>query len=130
MWQFPSAIVAVMLVTGYLLVDAQARREGVYTSAPFHGAMANSGTVNHLYENGKRILRVSKDFQTPDAPAPTWRVVDSKGNIFTLDAFKSKAGEKRQVEVPAHVGKIAKVQVYCAYSEALLGETSFATPVP
>ena len=46
-------------------------------------------------ENGKSILRVSADFKVPDTPAPTWRVVDSKGNIYTLDAFKIKAGRRK-----------------------------------
>ena len=56
-------------------------------------------------------------------------VVDSKGTVYTLDAFKIKAGEKRQVEVPAYVKDIAKVQVYCAWAEVLLGDASFSSPV-
>ena len=51
--------------------------------------------MTHTVENGKSILRVSADFKVPDTPAPTWRVVDSKGNIYTLDAFKIK-GERRE----------------------------------
>lgn len=100
-----------------------------HTSAKFEGAKANTGTVTHTIENGKSILRVSADFKVPDTPAPTWRVVDSKGNIYTLDAFKTKAGEKREVVVPAYVHDIAKVQVYCAWAEVLLGETSFSSPI-
>jgi hypothetical protein len=70
----------------------------------------------------------------PTTPAPTWRVVDSKGNIYTLDAFKIKGtlgnnAEKREVEVPAYVKDIAKVQVYCAWAQVLLGEASFSSPV-
>ena len=61
--------------------------------------------------------------------APTWRVVDSKGTVYTLDAFKIKGGEKREVVVPAYVHNIAKVQVYCAWAEVLLGEASFSGPV-
>jgi hypothetical protein len=85
--------------------------------------------VSHSIENGKSILRVSADFKVPDTPAPTWRVVDSKGSIYTLDAFKIKGGEKREVEVPAYVKDIAKVQVYCAWAQILLGEASFSTAV-
>jgi hypothetical protein len=55
--------------------------------------------------------------------------VDSQGTIYTLDAFRIKGGEKRQVSVPAYVKDIAKVQVYCAWAEVLLGEASFPTPV-
>jgi hypothetical protein len=58
-------------------------------------------------------------------------VVDSRGNIYTLDAFKIKAGngEKREVVVPAYVKDIVKVQVYCAWAEVILGETSFSSPI-
>src|SRR5882672_7163873 len=80
------------------------------TSAKFEGAKANTGTVTHTVENGKSILRVSADFKVPDTPAPTWRVVDSNGTIYTLDAFKIKGGEKREVEVPSYIRDIAKVQ--------------------
>ena len=62
-------------------------------------------------------------------PAPTWRIVDSHGIIYTLDAFKIKGGEKREVVVPGYVQDIAKVQVYCAWAEILLGEASFQAPV-
>src|SRR6476469_52939 len=101
----------------------------VHTSSQFQGPKANTGTVMHTYENGKSILRVSQDFKVPDTPAPTWRVVDSKGNIYTLDAFKIKGGEKREVIVPAYVQDIVKVEVYCAWAEILLGEASFQSPV-
>ena len=106
-----------------------AAKNDMHTSGMFAGPKANTGTVTHSVENGKSILRVSSDFKVPDTPAPTWRVVDSNGNIYTLDAFKIKGGEKREVAVPGYVGNIAKVQVYCAWAEVLLGETSFASPV-
>lgn len=95
----------------------------------FQGPKANTGTVMHSIENGKMVLRVSKDFKVPDTPAPTWRVVDSKGTIYTLDAFKTKGGEKREVTVPAYVQDIVKVQVYCAWAEVLLGEANFSMAV-
>jgi hypothetical protein len=57
--------------------------------------------------------------------------VDSKGNVYTLDAFKIKSGnnEKREIVVPSYVPNIAKVQVYCAWAEVLLGEASFSSAV-
>ena len=100
-----------------------------HTSSGFQGAKANTGTVVHSIQNGKSMLRVSADFKVPDTPAPTWRIVDSKGTIYTLDAFKIKGGEKREVVVPAYVHNIAKVQVYCAWAEVLLGEANYSTPV-
>ena len=105
-----------------------------HTSGPFQGPKANTGTVTHSTENGNSMRRVSDDFKVPDTPAPTWRVVDSKGNVYTLDAFKIKGplgtnAEKREVEVPSYVKDIVKVQVYCAWAQVLLGEASFSTAV-
>ena len=85
--------------------------------------------VVHAYEGSQSILRVSDDFKVPDTPAPTWRIVDSKGTVYTLEAFKIKGGEKRQVNVPTYIKDIAKVQVYCAWAEVLLGEAAFSSPV-
>jgi len=118
------ALAAVMSLSVATAADA-----GPHTSPRFEGPKANTGTVSHSLEGGKSILRVSPDFKVPDTPAPTWRVVDSNGNIYTLDAFKTKGGEKREVQVPSYVSNIAKVQVYCAWAQVLLGETSFASPV-
>jgi len=122
------ALVA-MLVTAS--VSIAAKDSGPHTSSKFEGPKANTGTVTHAVENGKSILRVSADFKVPETPAPTWRVVDSKGNIYTLEAFKIKAGngEKREVVVPSYVHDIVKVQVYCAWAEVLLGEAGFSSPI-
>jgi hypothetical protein len=122
------ALVA-MLVTAS--VSFAAKNDGPQMSSKFAGPKANTGTVTYSIENGKGVLRVSSDFKVPDTPAPTWRVVDSQGNIYTLDAFKIKAGkgEKREVTVPAYVHDIVKVQVYCAWAEVLLGEASFSSAV-
>jgi hypothetical protein len=110
-------------------VSYAANKADVHTTSTFQGPKANTGTALHTYENGKSILRVSSDFKVPDTPAPTWRVVDSQGTVYTLDAFKIKGGEKREVAVPAYVKDIAKVQVYCAWAEVLLGESSFPSVV-
>jgi hypothetical protein len=119
--------VMALLVT----VNSFAAKMDVHTSSMFQGPKANTGTVSHFVENGKSLLKVSDDFKVPDTPAPTWRVVDAKGNIYTLDAFKIKSGnnEKREVVVPAYVTNIVKVQVYCAWAEVLLGEASFSSAV-
>ncbi len=37
--------------------------------------------------------------------------------------------EKRQVMAPSYIPEIAKVQVYCAWAQVLLGEASFRSPV-
>ena len=120
------AVVAVLVT-----VNSFAAKMDVHISSKFEGPKANTGTVSHFLENGKSMLKVSQDFKVPDTPAPTWRVVDDKGNIYTLDAFKIKDGnkEKREVGVPAYVPNIVKVQVYCAWAEVLLGEASFSPAV-
>jgi hypothetical protein len=112
-------------------VHSYAARMDVHTSSQFQGPKANTGTVTHYIENGKSMLMVSNDFKVPDTPAPTWRVVDATGAIYTLDAFKIKGGDhqKREVIVPSYIPNIAKVQVYCAWAEVLLGEANFAAPV-
>src|SRR4051812_24757998 len=113
-----------MLLTLVSGMAVAADKSAMHTSGMFAGVKANTGTVSHTYENGKSILRVSQGFKVPDTPAPTWRVVDSNGAIYTLDAFKIKGGEKREVTVPSYVQNIAKVQVDCAWAEVLLGEAS------
>ena len=71
-------------------------------TSKFEGPKANTGTAMFSVENGKRILRVSADFKVPDTPAPTCRVIDSEGNIYTLDSFKVKAGSGENREVMVH----------------------------
>ena len=125
-------VLSVFAVTALLVTaNSFAAKMDVHTSSKFEGPKANTGTVMHYNEGGKSMLKVSDDFKVPDTPAPTWRVVDSKGNIYTLDAFKIKSGnnEKREVVVPAYVSNIVKVQVYCAWAEVLLGEASFSQAV-
>jgi hypothetical protein len=116
-----------------LLVSASvgfaANKNEEHASRGFQGEKANTGMAIHYTANGQSRLKVSPEFKVPDTPAPTWRVVDSKGQVYTLDAFKIKSGEKREIVVPAYVKDIAKVQVYCAWAEVLLGEASFSAPV-
>ena len=122
--------VLVLLVT----VNSFAAKVESHQTGKFEGPKANTGGAMHFTENGKSMLRVSEDFKVPDTPAPTWRVVDRNGNIYTLDAFKVKNAiggntEKRQVVVPAYVPNVVKVQVYCAWAGVLLGEPSFSSPL-
>jgi hypothetical protein len=128
-------VLSVFAVTALLVTaNSMAAKLETHTTAKFTGPKANTGTALHFVENGKSMLKVSDEFQVPDTPAPTWRVVDNKGNIYTLDAFKIKnviggSKEKREVVVPAYVPNIVKVQVYCAWAEVLLGEASFSSAV-
>jgi hypothetical protein len=76
------------------------------------------------------ILTLSDDFVVPDTPAPHWQVVDSKGQVFLLNRLKIKEDKYNQtITVPVYVKDIAKVQIWCAFAETLLGEAKFAAPV-
>lgn len=101
-----------------------------HTSKKFEGAKANTGTVTHYVENGRHMLMVSDDFIVPDTPDPHWQVVDSKGNVYLLQRFSIKADKvNRSIVVPSYIKDIAKVQVWCAWAETLLGETTFGQTV-
>jgi hypothetical protein len=122
-------VFSVLALGALILGPGAAFGDSHHQTSMFKGAKANTGMAIHVSEAGKSILKVSPDFKVPDTPAPTWRVVDSGGAIYTLDAFKIQGGEKRQIVVPAYIKDIAKVQVYCAWAEALLGEASFPSAV-
>jgi hypothetical protein len=101
-----------------------------HTSGPFHGPKANTGTVMHRTVNGKQTLTVSDDFVIPDTPAPIWQVVDSSGNVYNLQQFKIKDNKtNRSITLPSYIRDVAKVRVWCAFAETLLGEASFDVPV-
>ncbi|MBM3725143.1 MAG: hypothetical protein FJW40_06935 [Acidobacteria bacterium] len=95
----------------------------------FKGPKANTGSAMHYIESGKQMLAVSEDFQIPDTPAPSWQVVDSKGNVYLLNQFKIKGGTNRRIALPAYIKDVAKVQVWCSFAEVLLGEASFKSAV-
>jgi hypothetical protein len=101
------------------------------TSKPFMGAKVNAGTVTMTMKDGQRMLTLSDDFKVPDTPDPHWQLVDSKGRVFLLQrlSVKNLAGLAKDrvnmsIAVPAYIDDIAKVQIYCAWAEAVLGETS------
>jgi hypothetical protein len=105
------------------------------TSRPFTGAKVNGGTVTSKMVDGKQVLTLSSDFKSPDTPDPHWQVVDSKGRVYLLQRLpvKSLGGLATDrittsIEVPAYVADVAKVQIWCAWAEAVLGEASFAAP--
>jgi hypothetical protein len=107
-----------------------------HTSKPFSGAKVNAGTVTHSVKDGKNILTLSDDFKVPDTPDPHWQVVDSKGNTFLLQRLgvKNLGGVLKDkvnmsITLPAYIKDVAKVQIYCAWAEAVLGETSFSAPM-
>jgi hypothetical protein len=113
-----------------LLAAVPALADSTHQSSPFMGPKANKGTVTHSKEGGMNVLTLSADFVVPDTPAPHWQVVDSKGNTYLLQRLVIKGDKYNQkIVVPAYVADIAKVEIWCAWAESLLGEASFAMPV-
>ena len=126
-----------MLVAAALVVaSAMPARAQSHTSMAFSGAKVNGGTVTHSIKDGKHLLTLSQDFQVPDTPDPHWQVVDSKGNVYLLQRLgvKSLGGVAKDrinmsITLPAYVKDVVKVQIYCAWAEAVLGEAGFSAPV-
>ena len=99
-------------------------------TTPFMGKAVNGGTVTHEKQGGKHVLTVSSDFQVPGSPDPHWQVVDSHGNTFLLDRLKLKDDKiNRSITLPAYITDVAKVQMWCAWAEVVLGEASFTKPI-
>ena len=99
-------------------------------TTPFAGKTVNGGTVTHEARGGKHILQVSSDFQVPGTPDPHWQVVDSKGTVYLLDRLKLKDDKiNRSIVLPTYIKDVAKVQMWCAWAEVVLGEASFSMPI-
>jgi hypothetical protein len=104
--------------------------QDAHTSGPFQGPKANAGTVTHSMQNGQHVLTLSNDFKVPDTPDPHWQVVSSTGQVFLLQRLMIK-GDKlnRSITLPAYIKDVAKVQIWCAWAEANLGEAQFGARI-
>ncbi len=131
-WSVVSAIglVGIMVGAGGM---AQAAGGDPNRTGMFSGKKVNAGVVMHEHKDGKHMLTLSDDFQVPDAPDPHWQVVDSKGRAYLLQRLNVKGlvSDKlnRMIMLPDYVVDIAKVQIWCAYAEVVLGEASFDKPI-
>jgi hypothetical protein len=125
-----AARLACVLAVGLALGARPASANHLHYSSQFQGVKANIGSVSHTTENGVQTLTLSDDFKVPDAPAPHWQVVDSKGNVYLLQRLEIKGGKfNKQITLPAYIKDVAKVQIWCAWAEVLLGEATFPHPV-
>ncbi len=113
-----------------LVLATVAAADHSHTTKPFMGVKANKGTATHTKVDGRHVLTLSDDFVVPDAPAPHWQVVDSKGNTYLLQRLVIK-GDKlnKTITVPSYVKDISTVQIWCAWAEVLLGEAPFESTV-
>ena len=129
LWSVRISLLSSLLALGLFTVANAGPKNGHNTSK-FQGPKANTGYATHTKDGKTNILTFSDDFKIPDTPAPHWQVVDSKGNVYLLNQLKIK-GDKlnKTIKVPSYVPDIAKVQIWCSFAEALLGEASFETPV-
>jgi hypothetical protein len=114
-----------------LMLTATGAAAQAHTSKVFTGSKVTVGTVTHARQNGKDVLTLSDDFVVPDTPDPHWQVVDTKGQVFLLQRLNVKglAGDRlsRSITLPPFIKDVAKVQIYCAWAEAVLGETTFGS---
>ena len=122
-------ILSAIAATG-LFVASNGFAADAHTTAKFEGVKANSGTATHGRSGNSDTLTWSDDFKIPETPAPHWQVVDTKGNVFLLQRLAIKGDKQnRTITLPAYVHDVAKVQIWCAYAEVLLGEAPFAKPI-
>ncbi len=122
-------LLSAVFAVGYLSVNSSFAADA-HTTSKFEGVKANSGTATHGRSGNSDTLTWSDDFKIPDTPAPHWQVVDSKGNVYLLQRLKIKGDkDNRTITIPSYVHDVAKVQIYCAWAEALLGEASFPKPI-
>jgi len=118
---------AAMMAAAVFVLAGTSFAQSMHTTGTFSGAKVNTGTVTHTLQAGKHVLTLSSDFQMPDTPDPHWQVVDAKGTVFLLQRLAIKGDRiNMSITLPAYVRNVAKVQIYCAWAEAVLGEASFS----
>ena len=119
-----------MIAATGLFVASNGFAADAHTTSKFEGVKANSGTATHARSGNNDTLTWSDDFKIPETPAPHWQVVDTKGNVYLLNRLAIKGDKQnRTITLPAYVQDVAKVQIWCAFAEVLLGEASFAKPI-
>lgn len=126
---FKMGFLSIIVATG-LFMASNSFAVDAHTTNKFEGVKANTGMAAHAREGTGDTLAVSDDFKIPETPAPHWQVVDSKGNVYLLNQLKIKDGKtNRKIALPPYVHDVAKVQIWCSFAEALLGEASFPKPI-
>lgn len=126
------AVFALAVAVGFVATGASAQTadHNIHTTKVFSGVKVTAGTVTHTKVDGKNVLTLSDDFKVPDTPDPHWQVVDSQGTVYLLDRLQAKNGKyNKSIVVPAYVPNVVKVQIWCAFAEVVLGETTFESPV-
>ena len=126
---FKMGLLSMVAATG-LFLASNGFAADAHTTSKFEGVKANSGTAIHARSGNTDTLTWSEDFKIPETPAPHWQVVDTKGNVFLLNRLAIKGDKQnRTIVLPPYVHDVAKVQIWCAFAETLLGEASYSTPI-
>ena len=121
--------VVFLLAIAIALLNATVSFAADITTA-FTGKAVTGGTVTHEHRGGKHVLSLSSDFTVPGSPDPHWQIIDSKGTVYLLDRLKLKDDKiNTSITLPAYIPDIAKVQMWCAWAEVVLGEASFTAPI-
>ncbi len=121
---------AVALLAALALLPATASAADVQTSGPFKGDKVQQGTVTHTIRGGQSVLTLSDDFKVPEASDPHWRIIDSHGTGYFLQRVVVKPDKvNRMIVLPPYIKDVAKVQMWDAFAETLLGQASFGSPV-
>jgi len=123
------ALLSAMVGMGLMAATSSFAADGHMTTK-FEGIKANKGTATHSRQGNIDVLIWSDDYRVPETPAPHWQVVDSKGNVYLLQQQRIKGDKQnRSIVLPPYVHDVVKVQVWCSFAEALLGEASFSAPI-
>jgi len=126
---FKMGLLSMVAATG-LFLASNGFAADAHTTSKFEGVKANSGAATHARSGNTDTLTWSDDFKIPETPAPHWQVVDTKGNVFLLNRLAIKGDKQnRTIALPAYINDVAKVQVWCAFAEVLLGEAAFSKPI-
>src|SRR5262245_40975079 len=126
---FKMGLLSMVAATG-LFLASNGFAADAHTTSKFEGVKANSGTATHARSGNTDTLTWSDDFKIPETPAPHWQVVDTKGNVYLLNRLAIKGDKQnRTIALPAYINDVAKVQIWCAFAEVLLGEASYSKPI-
>ncbi len=122
-WALAAALAIAVLAGSQALAADQ-------MSTAFAGKVVNGGTVTAAVRDGKTVLTLSPDFKVPGSPDPHWQVIDTRGNAYLLQRVAIKDDKvNTSITLPRYIDSVAKVQMWCAWAEVVLGEASFGTPV-
>jgi len=121
---------AVGILAALALLPVTVAAADAQTSTPFKGDKVHQGTVTHTIRGGQSVLTLSDDFKVPDASDPHWRIIDSRGTGYLLQRVVVKPDKfNRMIVLPPYIKEVAKVQIWDAFAETLLGQASFGSPV-